>query len=130
VMKMTKSQKEKMERLKAKGKAEAREKIIERGVLQFRADEETIAAVLDAAGHEMIPVGTLLKKWVKEKLIERETRSSGGSPVVYSPATPRANEVAEKMQALPYEVLTRLTALEGTVSKLATLISEERLEKP
>jgi len=104
-MKMTRAQEQKMERLKAKGKAESREKIIERGILQFRADEETIADVLDAAHKEMMPVGTLLKKWVKEKLLERTTSAHG------------VNSDESKVAA-------RLSMLEDNVSRLTALIED------
>lgn len=48
--------------------AGARQKVAERGVLQFRADPETILAVLDAAEKNKVPVGTLLRQWVQKKL--------------------------------------------------------------
>ena len=49
-------------------KGEARQKVADRGVLQFRADPETILAVLDAAEKNKMPVGALLRQWVQEKL--------------------------------------------------------------
>lgn len=50
-------------------KQDARQRIAERGVLQFRADPETVLAVLDAAGKQNMPVGALLRQWVHEKLM-------------------------------------------------------------
>ena len=50
-------------------KAEARERVAERGILQFRADPETIKAVLQAADEQNMPVGAMLRQWVQEKLM-------------------------------------------------------------
>ena len=50
-------------------KSDARQRIAERGVLQFRADPETVLAVLDAADKQNMPVGALLRQWVQEKLM-------------------------------------------------------------
>ena len=49
-------------------KSDARQRIAERGVLQFRADAETIRAVMVAAEKANVPVGSLLRQWVQEKL--------------------------------------------------------------
>ncbi|MBS2010086.1 MAG: hypothetical protein JST01_23760 [Cyanobacteria bacterium SZAS TMP-1] len=48
---------------------DARQRIADRGILQFRADPETVLAVLDAADKENLPVGALLRQWVQEKLM-------------------------------------------------------------
>ncbi len=50
-------------------KDDARERIAERGVLQFRADPQTVMAVLDAADKANMPVGALLRQWVQEKVM-------------------------------------------------------------
>lgn len=50
-------------------KQDARQHVAERGVLQFRADPETVLAVLDAADKQNMPVGALLRQWVQEKLM-------------------------------------------------------------
>ncbi len=47
---------------------DARQRIAERGILQFRADSETVLAVMDAADKQNVPVGALLRQWVQEKL--------------------------------------------------------------
>ncbi len=49
-------------------KADAKERVAERGVLQFRADPETIKAVMQAAEEQQLPVGALLRQWVQERL--------------------------------------------------------------
>ena len=48
---------------------DARQRIADRGILQFRADSETVLAVLDAADKAGMPVGALLRQWVQEKLM-------------------------------------------------------------
>ncbi|MCC7527682.1 MAG: hypothetical protein IT342_04115 [Candidatus Melainabacteria bacterium] len=49
-------------------KDDARQRVADRGVLQFRAGPETILAVMDAAEKNNVPVGSLLRQWVQEKL--------------------------------------------------------------
>ena len=49
-------------------KADARERVVERGLLQFRADSETVKAVLLAADSRNMPVGAMLREWVQERL--------------------------------------------------------------
>jgi hypothetical protein len=48
---------------------DARQRVAERGVLQFRADKETILAILDAADRRKMPVGALLREWIQNKLV-------------------------------------------------------------
>ncbi len=50
-------------------KEDSRQRIAERGILQFRADSATVLAVLDAADKQSMPVGALLRQWVQEKLL-------------------------------------------------------------
>jgi hypothetical protein len=50
-------------------KDDARQRIAERGLLQFRAGPDTVLAVLDAADKSNMPVGALLRQWVQEKLM-------------------------------------------------------------
>ena len=49
-------------------KADARERVVERGLLQFRADADTVKAVLQAADERNMPVGSMLRQWVQERL--------------------------------------------------------------
>lgn len=48
---------------------EARQRVADRGILQFRADKETVLAVMDAADKLQMPVGSLLRQWVQERLM-------------------------------------------------------------
>lgn len=50
-------------------KADARQRVADRGILQFRADAQTIKAVLQAADEKNLPVGALLRQWVQERLL-------------------------------------------------------------
>lgn len=65
---MAKFEKRKVAKAHKDLKNEARKRIAERGVLQFRADEETILAVMNAADKAGVAVGALLRQWVQEKL--------------------------------------------------------------
>jgi hypothetical protein len=53
---------------------DARQRIADRGILQFRADNETVLAVLDAADKHKMPVSTLLRQWIQEKLMLETTK--------------------------------------------------------
>jgi hypothetical protein len=50
-------------------KAEAKRRIAERGLLQFRADAETVREVIDKASELNMPVGALLRLWIQERLM-------------------------------------------------------------
>ncbi|MFN8659632.1 MAG: hypothetical protein U0105_25075 [Candidatus Obscuribacterales bacterium] len=65
---MAKLDKKQLEKAHKELKGDARKRIAERGILQFRADEETILAVMTAAEKAKMPVGTILRQWVQEKL--------------------------------------------------------------
>ncbi|MCC6980880.1 MAG: hypothetical protein IT343_21350 [Candidatus Melainabacteria bacterium] len=73
---------------------DARQRVAERGVLQFRADKETILAILDAADRRKMPVGALLREWIQDKLVLEDAYRK--SP----------------------DLLERITVLEQTVSYL------------
>lgn len=49
---------------------EERERIISRGIVQFRADEPLMRALLDAADHFHIPPGVLARSWVADQLTD------------------------------------------------------------
>lgn len=58
-------------------RTEARRRVIERGLLQFRADPEIMTAVLETADSLQIPVGSLLRMWVQERLnLEQANRKA------------------------------------------------------
>jgi hypothetical protein len=74
-------------------KNDARKRIAERGILQFRADPETVLAVLAAADKQKMPVGALLRVWVQEKL------------ALDSPAT-KTSDLGQRVTILEQEVTT------------------------
>jgi hypothetical protein len=66
---MAKLNSKQLQKAHADLKNDARQRIAERGILQFRADPETVLAVLDAADKQNVPVGALLRQWIQEKLM-------------------------------------------------------------
>ena len=66
---MAKLNSKQLQKAHADLKDDARQRIAERGILQFRADPETVLAVLDAADKQNMPVGALLRQWIQEKLM-------------------------------------------------------------
>ena len=46
----------------------ARQRIIDRGIVQFRADEEIMDLLLRIAAHKRIPYGVMCRAWVVERL--------------------------------------------------------------
>jgi hypothetical protein len=51
-----------------KTQAAARQRVIERGIVQFRADEEIMDLLLRVAEHKRIPYGVLCRAWIVERL--------------------------------------------------------------
>ncbi len=50
------------------GRAAARQRTIERGIVAFRADEEMMESLLHVAESKRIPYGVLARSWVAERL--------------------------------------------------------------
>lgn len=71
---MAKLSKKQLEKAHKELKEDARQRVAERGILQFRADPETILAVMTEADKAQVPVGALLRQWVHEKLQIEITR--------------------------------------------------------
>ncbi len=51
-----------------RSQAAARQRVIERGIVQFRADEEIMDLLLRVAMHKRIPYGVMCRTWVVERL--------------------------------------------------------------
>jgi len=49
-------------------KLEARERVIKRGIMHFRCDEEMMDQLLQVAQYKKLPVGSMVRSWVAEKL--------------------------------------------------------------
>ncbi len=48
--------------------AEARQRVIKRGIVQFRADAEIMDMLLQVADYKRVPAGVLARSWIVEKL--------------------------------------------------------------
>lgn len=51
-----------------KTKSEARTRVIKRGIMHFRCDEEMMEQLLQVAHYKKLPVGSMVRSWVAEKL--------------------------------------------------------------
>jgi hypothetical protein len=65
---MAKLNRDELDRAHKELKADAKKRVADRGILQFRADAETIMAVMQAADEQELPVGALLRQWVQQRL--------------------------------------------------------------
>ncbi len=52
------------------GRAAARSRVIDRGVVAFRADPEMMEMLLRVSEHKRIPYGVMARSWVMERLRE------------------------------------------------------------
>ena len=50
-------------------KADAHERVVKRGVMDFPADEEMMKQILDIARDKKLPAGLMVRSWVAERLI-------------------------------------------------------------
>lgn len=51
-----------------KTKAAARTRVVKRGIMHFRADEEMMDQLLKVAEYKKLPVSSMVRSWVAEKL--------------------------------------------------------------
>lgn len=65
---MAKLNTDELDQAHTKLKADARTRVLERGLLQFRADQETIRSVLEEADKRSVPVGAMLREWIQDRL--------------------------------------------------------------
>jgi hypothetical protein len=56
------------------GRAAARKRVVEKGIVAFRADEEMMDLLLRIAEYKRVPYGVLARSWVMECL-RKEARS-------------------------------------------------------
>jgi len=54
---------------------EARQRILERGKIEFRIGPVLMSAILDLAKERKTPVGPMIRQWVKERL-EQESKKA------------------------------------------------------
>jgi hypothetical protein len=92
-----------MRKLLTKGRAEARRRVIDRGLVQFRADSDTMEKLLEVSEHRGIPLGTMVREWIKERLKNQE-QSSEQSAAQY-------RELRSQIQDLKKTVVNLLRAV-------------------
>jgi len=54
---------------------EARQRILERGKIEFRVEPELMSAVLDLAKERKLPLGPMIRQWVSER-VAQETKGT------------------------------------------------------
>lgn len=58
------------------GRAAAKQRVIERGIVAFRSDPEMMELLLRLAEYKRVPYGALARSWVMEGL-RKETKALG-----------------------------------------------------
>lgn len=61
---------EKARKMLEQAKKDAHERVVKRGLIQFRAEEELVDQLLQIADHKKIPVSVLVRSWVAEHVRE------------------------------------------------------------
>jgi hypothetical protein len=59
---------EELQKRIAKTKAEAKERVVKRGLMHFRADEEMMEQLMAVAAYKKLPVSSMVRSWVAEQL--------------------------------------------------------------
>lgn len=54
---------------------DARQRILQRGKIEFRVEPELMSAVLDLAKERKMPIGPMIRQWVSERL-DQETKGT------------------------------------------------------
>lgn len=117
----------KMRALLNKEKIETRQRIIERGIVHFRADREFMTALLDTAGKLKIAPGTLCRRIVWEHL--KSLASAPSSELTHIELPPNVSEaLIQKLEAvqelLAQVVLNRPSVSSNLSPDAATLASQ------
>jgi hypothetical protein len=112
-----------------KEKAAARKRIVERGIVHFRADREFMSALLDAAGQLRMPPGTLCRRIVWEHLQLSRQASRKYSVAPEQPlllAESPGGSFPQSEQPLTREVGSAAPAASHASTDLAALADELR----
>lgn len=97
---------QKMRALLDKEKSEARKRIVERGIVHFRADVEFMEALLETAERSKVAPGTLCRRIVWDYLQSVKTKSEvAESSAKYSPNRDVVVEKLNEIQELVEQVL-------------------------
>jgi hypothetical protein len=110
----------KMRALLEKEKKVVRKRVIERGIIHFRADEEFMAALLEAAEHLKIAPGTLCRNIVWDYL--KSQHLVGGSKVTGNKTPSDTTTLATELRSWQNEIRGELREirahLAGTAKKV------------
>jgi hypothetical protein len=68
-----------MRKMLEKGRNEARQKVIERGIVQFRADPDLMEKLLLFSEKQKIPLGTMVRNWIDERLNSEQKNELPGN---------------------------------------------------
>ncbi len=72
-----------MRKMLEKGRAEAHRHVVERGIAQFRVDPETMEQLLLMSDYRGIPLGTMLREWVKDRLRNEQNKTKQSNSTEY-----------------------------------------------
>lgn len=89
-----------MKKMLEKGRAEARKRVIERGVVQFRADPNMMQELLEISENRRIPLGTMLREWITYRL--RQEHNSGERQAANEA---RLDELSKRLEELESSLL-------------------------
>ena len=72
-----------MKTMLEKGRAQARKRVIERGIAQFRVDPNIMEQLLQISEHRGIPLGTMLREWIKDRLRSEHNKTKQQNSTEY-----------------------------------------------
>ena len=107
----------KMRALLDKEKKETRKRIIERGIIHFRADEEFMSSLLEAAEHLKIAPGTLCRNIIWDYL--KGQRLAAGSKLTRSKASSDAASLATELRSWQKEIRGELREIHAYLAGTA-----------
>jgi bacterioferritin (cytochrome b1) len=106
-------------------KEKARERVTQREVFHFRLEPENIEALYEFAKAENLPVGTMVRKWVVERINAERAGSASSSELLFV-SEPQSSYIAQagrakqssKQTETIQDLKTQLTELERRVQIL------------
>jgi len=72
-----------MRTLLEKGRAEAHRHVVNRGIAQFRVDPDTMEQLLQMSDDRGLPLGTMLREWVKDRLRNEQNKTKQSNSAEY-----------------------------------------------
>jgi len=89
-----------MKKLLERGRTEARKRVVERGLVQFRADPDTMQQLLEISEHRGIPLGTMLREWVKDRLRHENKTVKQSSNTEYRLLSNQMQELTDLLKTM------------------------------